>query len=151
MKREFIPPHRDCFGCGPDNPTGFRLELVREGNTVKVEFVPSQSHAGYEGLVHGGIISLLFDEVMGVAAGYGQDRPCMSAELTVRFVHPLPLGKRYFFSGEVTSDKRRLWLTCGEARGEGGELYAWATGKYIPLSERKQESLEERLQVKLGG
>ena len=116
MEIEPLPPHKGCFGCGPDNLAGLQLRLVREDSLTKAEFLPTQDYAGYEGLVHGGIVSLLFDEVMGTAAGYGKDLPCMSAELTIRYVQPLPIDKKYILIGEVTADKHRLWLTRGEIR-----------------------------------
>jgi len=151
MEINYLPSHRSCYGCSKDNPQGLRLRFYEEEGIIKAEFIPSQAHAGYVGLLHGGIISCLLDEVMGIAAGYGEDRQCFAAELTVRFLAPIPLGKKVIIQGERVADKKRLWLTKGEIRDEEGRVYAWAKGKYLPLSPKKRSQIEEQLNISLTG
>ncbi len=56
-------PHNHCFGCGPDNPHGLRLESywAGEGSAV-AEFRPQAWHsAAPKHFVNGGIIATLLD------------------------------------------------------------------------------------------
>jgi uncharacterized protein (TIGR00369 family) len=149
MGLKHLPSHKSCYGCSPNNPYGLKLQFYEQGGIIKADFIPNQTHAGYQGLVHGGIISCLLDEVMGIAAGYGEERKCFAAELVVRFLEPLPLGKRVVILGERVADKKRLWLTKGEIRDGEGKIYAWGKGKYLPLSPSKRSKIEQRLNIKL--
>jgi hypothetical protein len=55
----------NCFGCGADNPWGLHLIFFAEpGGAVYSHWTPQVNHQGYDGMVHGGIISTVFDEVM---------------------------------------------------------------------------------------
>lgn len=52
-----------CFGCGPEHPHGFRLRFEREGDAIVTRFVPGAHHQGPPGIMHGGLVSTLADEV----------------------------------------------------------------------------------------
>ena len=55
----------NCFGCGADNPWGLHLIFFAEPDgAVYSHWTPELNHQGYDGMVHGGIISTVFDEVM---------------------------------------------------------------------------------------
>lgn len=56
-------PGQPCFGCGPDHPHGFRLAFTREGDEVATTFVPGPEHQGPPGIMHGGLVATLADEV----------------------------------------------------------------------------------------
>ncbi|MBI2875591.1 MAG: PaaI family thioesterase [Candidatus Tectomicrobia bacterium] len=148
MERTLLPAHPGCFGCGLDNPKGLRLQFYLEDGQARAEFRPTTDHAGYEGLVHGGLISLLFDEAMGMVAARDWGRLCFSAELKVRFLQPMPLGETFVVVGELVADKKRIRLTRGEIRDPGGQVYARATGKYLPLPEHKKEEVESLLRLR---
>jgi acyl-coenzyme A thioesterase PaaI-like protein len=52
-----------CFGCGPDHPHGFRLVFSREDDEVVTTFTPGVHHQGPPGIMHGGLVATLADEV----------------------------------------------------------------------------------------
>ena len=54
---------RSCFGCSPTHPTGFRLEFDKEGDVVTTRFVPKTEHQGPPGILHGGLVTTLADEL----------------------------------------------------------------------------------------
>lgn len=54
----------NCYGCGPDNPIGFRLKYSFIGERSHIEFEVGPEHCGYPGLMHGGVTCVLFDEAM---------------------------------------------------------------------------------------
>jgi len=57
-----------CFGCGPANLNGLRLEflLASDGAVVSLPVVP-EAFEGHPGFLHGGIIATLLDEAMSKA------------------------------------------------------------------------------------
>jgi acyl-coenzyme A thioesterase PaaI-like protein len=56
-------PGQPCFGCGPDHPHGFRLRFDEEGDEVVTRFVPGDLHQGAPGVMHGGLVFSLADEL----------------------------------------------------------------------------------------
>ena len=69
------------------------LDLYREGERVLARVRLSPEFAGFEGFAHGGIVAALLDEVMAWAAMTGAGRPCMTGEMAVRYLRPVPVSE----------------------------------------------------------
>ena len=54
----------NCFVCGKNNANGLQLsfEIDREKQILKSTFIASPTFQGWDGIVHGGMISTLLDE-----------------------------------------------------------------------------------------
>ncbi len=52
-----------CFGCGPAHPHGFRMRFREEGDDVVTRLVPGDGHQGAPGIMHGGLILTIADEL----------------------------------------------------------------------------------------
>ncbi|MCK9419150.1 MAG: PaaI family thioesterase [Nitrospirae bacterium] len=123
-----------CYVCGKENPAGLGVdfEIDKERRAISAKFTPSDIHQGYEGIVHGGILSTLLDEAMGkltVSLGI----PAVTVEITVTFKSPAAPGEELFISGRLTHEIRRL--IHAEAKIERGPvLIAEATGKLLRIS-----------------
>ena len=92
MKKQ--PNSRMCFVCGLQNPVGLKLTFHEdhEGAQVWSEFAVPNEYQGYPGVVHGGIVTAILDEVSGrTVLLHGSDDDLMATlRLTVRFRHPTP-------------------------------------------------------------
>ena len=55
-----------CFACGPENPIGLRLTFRWEGDPPDycTEYRPRREHQGWDDRIHGGLIAVVFDEVL---------------------------------------------------------------------------------------
>ncbi len=121
-----------CFVCGVDNADGLRLhfEVDAENRTIATRWTPSAAYQGYEGILHGGIISTLLDECVGkLAVELGL--PAVTAELTVRFLRPVPLERPLIARGTLTEVGRRVILGEAEILLEDQTLAARATAKLL--------------------
>jgi uncharacterized protein (TIGR00369 family) len=132
-----MPQLRDnhrCYVCGKDNPAGLGVdfEINRERRAISANFTPSDIYQGYEGIVHGGILSTLLDEAMAkLTVGLGI--PAVTAEMTVRFITPAAPGEELFVSGRLTQETKKL--IQAEAKIERGPVViAEATGKLLRIS-----------------
>ena len=108
-------PEATCFGCGPANPRGLRLEsFVEEDGTVVARFDPWPEHDNGLGFLNGGIIATLLDCHGGAAAFDHADRagwrpsagspfPYVTAGLDVRYRRPAPLADTCELRARVTS------------------------------------------------
>jgi acyl-coenzyme A thioesterase PaaI-like protein len=56
-------PESPCFGCSPHNPSGFQLKFVDEGEEIVTRFTPGERHQSAPGLMHGGLVFTLADEL----------------------------------------------------------------------------------------
>jgi len=122
-----------CYVCGKENSAGLGIdfEINRELRAISANFTPLNVHQGYEGIVHGGILSALLDEAMAkltVSLGI----PAVTAEISVRFKTPAAPGEELFVSGRLTHETRRL--IKAEAKIERGPiLIAEAKGKLLRI------------------
>jgi len=90
------PNSRMCFVCGLQNPVGLKLAFYEgpESGRVRTEFTIPDEYQGYPGVVHGGIVAAILDEVSGRAVMlHGSDDSLVATlRLTVRYRRPTPTG-----------------------------------------------------------
>jgi acyl-coenzyme A thioesterase PaaI-like protein len=122
-----------CFLCGRLNEYGLQLDFVRDGESLTTRWTPEKRFQGYADVLHGGIISSILDEVMINLPWRLHNAPVTTAELTVRFRKPAPIGKELLFTAYVEAPGRRLWRLRSECRGADGTLYAEATAKAMAI------------------
>ena len=84
--------YRQCFGCGPDHPTGLHLELTAgEGCTINAELTVTPHHQGAPGLAHGGLLAAAFDEALGTVTWLLRV-PVVTVHLETDYRAPVPVG-----------------------------------------------------------
>ncbi len=124
---------RMCYVCGKDNPHGFRLDFQHPAQGVlKASLVFSKHHQGYRDIVHGGMISMVLDEMM-INLAWIEGSPAVTAELNVRLKKPTPVGERVHFEGRIEGEEPRLLRTSATAKNDQGELLASATAVCVRI------------------
>lgn len=141
MKQQFFPEvvedgqrvnHFDeCFVSGRWNPLGIGIEVRRDGDGVVATVTLGSAFEGAPGRSHGGIVSAIFDDVMGYLLTVHQI-PAFTGELTVRYLAPTPMGVELTFRSWVTHRDGRRLLTEAEALAEGKKV-ASATATFIEV------------------
>lgn len=122
-----------CFVCGMDNSEGLRIHWKIDGLTTTAEFIPERKYQGWKGVLHGGIIATLLDEAMTRLACviYGG---AVTAEMTVRFLAPAPIGEKLLIRGEVVKESRKLIELKASLHNSAGKQIAYSTGKAIRVA-----------------
>ncbi len=139
------PNSRLCFVCGMQNPIGLRAFFYQdEQGRVVAHFTGKEEHQGYPGVMHGGIVTALLDEVIGRVA-IAHDLWTVTAKLEVRFRRPVPLGQPLTLVGEMTRLRSRTLEGRGEIQLEDGTIAVEAEGVYIRLPQEEIERVEEEL------
>ncbi len=120
-----------CYVCGKKNTEGLAVDFAidRERKCIRATFIPLRKHQGYEGIVHGGILSSLLDEAM-VKLAFGLGIPAVTAEITVKFKSPAAPGDELLVSGRIIEDSRRL-IRASAVIERGPIVVAEATGKLL--------------------
>ena len=135
-----------CFGCGRLNPWGLKLSFYAnpDGSGIWAPWTPIQEHEGYEGIVHGGIVTTVLDEVM-AWAGYHRGIWAVTGRISVGFRRPVEIGVPTRASGRVVADRRRIIELAGELRRERDDvLLADATGTFVRVPEEQAQEWKRR-------
>jgi len=145
---EFAP--HNCFACGTLNAGGLGLDLHVEPGRSWVDATLERRFEGWEGVVHGGILCTILDEVMAWAL-VGEDNWGVTARMAVDFRRPVEVGVPIHAEGWITRSRRRIVDTAGHIvdAASGAEL-ATATGVYVAASPDRKRDLRERYAYRPG-
>lgn len=131
-----------CFICGVKNVAGVQVRFYEtvdaEGRPeILARFTGQPSHQGYPGRLHGGVLTGVLDETIGRAVNYGAGEAVetwgVTAELTVRFLAPVPLGVEVQARGRITRENRRMFEGSGEIYLPDGSVAVTAHGKFLKM------------------
>jgi uncharacterized protein (TIGR00369 family) len=128
-----------CFACGVQNPVGLKLAFHYHEETGEMisQAVFPRHFQGWQGVLHGGLISTALDEVM-VKAAAQKGLKCVTAELNVRFKNPAFLTKDFTIKGKITGIRKRVILGEGCVTDSDNTLIATANGKFITIDQEEK-------------
>jgi acyl-coenzyme A thioesterase PaaI-like protein len=127
-------PRFRCFGCSPRNPIGLALSLrLLPDGEMATTTVFSEDYASYPGIVHGGIISALADEVMGDLLAVRWGMLAFSVTLRTRMLLPLRVGEPYLTTARITGSGHGVVRTEADITGAGGEVHVMANAAFQPI------------------
>lgn len=118
-----------CFICGLENPIGLHLHIYEvEPGVIETTYIAPEHFQGYPGVVHGGIVAALIDEIS-ARAQMGNDsndpRFMFTAKLEVKYRQNVPTGKSLKIVGKAGKSKSKsaeAWAGIYDA--ETNELLA---------------------------
>jgi len=117
---------------GQSNPIAGPMLLRREGDLVVGEITLGPAHGGAPGLVHGGVVATLLDEVLGHAA-ISTGVSVVTATLNVRYHAPTPLGVPLRCEGYIAEHSGRGYKLKGQILA-GTTRTASAEGIFVDVS-----------------
>lgn len=122
------PNSRMCFACGLENPFGLHLKFYDNGrDEVSADFTVAPNHQGYPGVVHGGIVAAILDEVGGRTVMVGDHtRLFVTAKFDIRYRQPVPIGQPLRAVGRLVKLKERLATARAEIQDQAGSVLAEA-------------------------
>lgn len=137
---ELVDPSfgKNCIGCSPRNGKGLHLHFEPHGNEVRAQLLLDESYESYPGMIHGGIVALILDEVTGRAALWHARCFVMTVGIRIRYGAIMRPGVRYVARAEVDpgSTSEQIKVT-GTVEDEGGQLVATATSTFAALRDEK--------------
>lgn len=112
-----------CFGCSPSNPFGMKLRPVREGREVSVRYTAPPEFQGPAGVMHGGLVTTLADElagwvVIGVRKQFG-----FTGAITARLLKPVRVGVEVQGRAVIVSENARTLKIEVRLHQSGAEVY----------------------------
>jgi acyl-coenzyme A thioesterase PaaI-like protein len=127
----------NCFVCGVRNDTGLQIRFFEtESSPVRVtaEYTVPSRYEGYPGVVHGGIIASMLDEVTSRTIFRGEPlRFVVTARLNIRYRKPVPIETPLRLNGWIVEDKGKVITVAGEMLGPGDVLLAEAEAVLVEV------------------
>ncbi len=106
------------------------LQWADDGS-VHSEVDLGAAYEGPPGCVHGGVSALLLDHLMGETASAAHTRLIVTGTLTLRYVHPLPLGRIRMQAQITKEDGRKVTVTAHIGPDDDSAPAVEATGLFI--------------------
>ena len=133
-------PQSVCFGCGPANPQGLRIQSHAVGDEVVCDWQPEPHHEAFPGVLAGGIIGCLLDCHCNWTAAYhlmrqsGADRvpSTVTAEYHVKMRRPTPTAGPVHLRAHVVELDAERAVVEG-ALEAGGHLCATCRGVFVTV------------------
>ena len=143
------PNSRMCFICGVQNPIGLKMALYNDLDSRQVISTVSvpEHFNGYPGVVHGGIVATMLDEVAGRATlidGH-HDNLMVTLKIEVKYRQPTPTETPLTVVGRIVQPGTSRVRAHGEVRLPDGTLTAEAE----LLLARPPESFRQQWQSEL--
>jgi len=129
-----------CFGCGPNHPHGLKLRFEREGGGVATRFTPGDGYQGPPGIMHGGLVSTVCDEVAAWALIEKTGTFGFTTDFSVKFHRPVRIGEETQAFAEVTKQTTRI-VRCAVRVSQQGETCTTGEFTFVLLDAKAAEKL----------
>lgn len=141
---KFLREDNMCFACSARNPIGLRLKFEQDGDICRTHFIAGLEHQGWNGVLHGGLVATLLDEVMAQWL-WARDFTTMTAEITTRYSKAVPVGERLTLEATLLSDRGRLCEMAAKLILPDGTVAAKAKAKFLKMDPGKMAVGELKL------
>ncbi|WP_245746581.1 PaaI family thioesterase [Nocardia altamirensis] len=129
-----VIPDYHCFGCSPHNETGLRLTFTPHPDGLQARFRLSRQFESYPGVVHGGLIGVICDEVMGNLIVLARNHPAFTVSQRTRFITPLLVDHEYRCVATLSDHAPdRPIQAAAEIIDANGIVCATSTAAYQPF------------------
>lgn len=131
------PNSLHCFVCGVANPIGLNLRFDETGaGEVEALVTVPEKYQGYNGVVHGGIVAAMLDEIAG-RAYMGEDPPrfMFTGRLDIRYRKNVPVGQPLRLVGKAVRSKPHAAVACSWLYDSDGNVLAEAEALLVDVPE----------------
>ena len=134
-------PGYNCIGCSPDNPMGLHLDFWEDGEDVVSRWTPTADYQGWIDTLHGGVQSLLLDEVAGWVVTRKLQTTGVTSKMEVQYVKPISTYDSLLtIRARISRQMRNVAFIEGEIYNAHGEVCTKATLTYFCASRQKAEA-----------
>lgn len=139
------PSSRQCFVCGVANPAGLKIQFIETtpGEVIADYIVPAE-YQGYPGIVHGGIVAAMLDEISGRAhMGSGEDLHFMyTARIEVRYRRHVPVAEPLRLVGRVGKRRGKIATATGAIYDQQDNLLAECESLLVDVPQEAWEGVD---------
>ncbi|MGD0877150.1 MAG: PaaI family thioesterase [Anaerolineales bacterium] len=143
MKKQ--PNSHMCFICGMENPVGLHLKIYEvEPGLIETNYTAPDHYQSYPGILHGGIVATILDEISGRAhmGDPSQPRFMVTAKLEIKYRKNVPIGKPLRIVGKAGKTKGRMAESWAGIYDEAGILLAEGNSLLIDIPTEVLKSVD---------
>jgi uncharacterized protein (TIGR00369 family) len=141
-------PTNVCFGCGGGNARGMQLTFEQDdaARTIVGRFRLGAEYQGAFGIIHGGVIAVVLDEVMGKVCRFRGVR-AVTAEMNIEYLKPVWVDADLVVKGYEKEIAGRNLHLVGEIQDASGNVLARSRGRFVILgaAQKKQDGAAEQV------
>jgi uncharacterized protein (TIGR00369 family) len=128
-----------CFGCGGGNARGMKLTFEQDDAARKIigRFRLGAEYQGAFGIIHGGVIAVVLDEVMGKVCRFRGVR-AVTAEMNIEYLKPVWVDADLIVEGYEKEMAGRNLHLIGEIKDASGKLLARSRGRFVILGQAQK-------------
>jgi uncharacterized protein (TIGR00369 family) len=132
-------PTNVCFGCGGGNSRGMQLTFEQDDAARKIigRFRLGAEYQGAFGIIHGGVIAVVLDEVMGKVCRFRGVR-AVTAEMNIEYLKPVWVDADLVVEGYEKEMAGRNLHLIGEIKDASGKLLARSRGRFVILGQAQK-------------
>ena len=130
------PNSKMCFICGLENPIGLKLRIYQtEPGVIETSYTAPDHFQGYPGVLHGGIVATILDEISGRAqmGDVAAPRFMFTAKLEVKYRKNVPTGKPLKIIGKAGRVKGKIAESWAGIYDQDGSMLAEANAMLITV------------------
>ena len=132
-------PANVCFGCGGGNARGMKLAFEQDDAARKIigRFRLGAEYQGAFGIIHGGVIAVVLDEVMGKVCRFRGVR-AVTAEMNIEYLKPVWVDADLIVEGYEKEMAGRNLHLVGEIKDASGKLLVCSRGRFVILGQAQK-------------
>lgn len=133
-----------CFFCGTDNPIGLQLKFCLDPGPpaeLVCRWLARPAYRGLGKVLHGGIQSGMFDEIMGWTAHRLLGQAAVTTSLQISFHKPVTVEQELEVRCRLAGQEGPVVHLAAELRDASGRVCAAATGTYHQMSYERFRAL----------
>lgn len=137
------PNSRHCFVCGLQNQVGLQLKIYQiESGVIETLFTAPDHFQGYPGVLHGGIVAAILDEISGRAhmGDPSEPRFMFTSKLEVLYRKNVPTGVPLRIVGKAVKSKGRVAEGWAGIYDGAGTLLAEATTLLFDIPQDRMDT-----------
>ena len=127
-----------CFGCCPDNPLGLKMEFYEEDDEIISYWHPNEHYQGWVGVMHGGILSTIIDEIAGWVVLRKMQTTGVTSKLEVSYRKPiLSSSKVIIVRSHISSVLRNIVKIEASIENENHEVCVNGVVTYFTFGKKR--------------
>ena len=132
----------NCICCSPNNPIGLHLEFWEDGEDVLTKWNPSQNYQGWVNTLHGGVISMLMDEVAGWVINRKLQTTGVTTRLEVKYRRPVMTDEaQIVVRGHIVQQRRNIVTIALTLENSKGQICNEGEAVYFTFGEEKAREM----------
>ncbi len=139
-----LPSYEKCFFCGRDSK-GLKLRIEYAEGVCSCDFVVDEAFQGFHGVLHGGIVSGILDEIMWWTVFIETGAICVTWKMDVEFRKTISCGKAYRAIGTCRGTAHGNYNVFGSIEDDSGKVCASANAVFREAKGVKKDEFLQSL------